>query len=234
VTLVPVSRASLRQGAAKRSGRGDSRAWLLVRLGSDWRNAVTSVGIDRGVGVGLVIAAGFVTPLLPSGCPRWIPGRGAGRSTACCCSPGALGLLFAPTACRSWAQRPMILSVGLPCPCIHHRGPFGRWDARRACRCPSRTQQSCSPSAWALVPISISGWGLRELAVISLLGHRGIGVREGRGFGHRLNDDLRLFDQVVVYAARQAGGSDHGGPNASQADRSFSAPRDDRHDATAA
>src|SRR5262244_4638082 len=28
------------------------RAWLLVRLGSNWRTAVTSVVIDRGVGVG--------------------------------------------------------------------------------------------------------------------------------------------------------------------------------------
>ena len=28
------------------------RAWLLVRLGCDWRSAVTSVVIDRGVGVG--------------------------------------------------------------------------------------------------------------------------------------------------------------------------------------
>ena len=27
------------------------RAWLLVRLGSNWRTAVTSLGIDRGVGV---------------------------------------------------------------------------------------------------------------------------------------------------------------------------------------
>ena len=35
------------------------RAWLLVRLGCDWRNAVTSVVIDRGVGVGLLIALGI-------------------------------------------------------------------------------------------------------------------------------------------------------------------------------
>ena len=41
------------------------RAWLLVRLGCDWRNAVTSVVIDRGVGVGLLIALGFVILLLP-------------------------------------------------------------------------------------------------------------------------------------------------------------------------
>jgi hypothetical protein len=43
------------------------RAWLLVRLGSDWRNAGTSVVIDRGVGVGLLIALGFAILLLPSG-----------------------------------------------------------------------------------------------------------------------------------------------------------------------
>ena len=40
------------------------RAWLLVRTGSDWRTAVSSVVIDRGVGAGLVIAAGFVILLL--------------------------------------------------------------------------------------------------------------------------------------------------------------------------
>src|SRR5262244_1471082 len=43
------------------------RAWLLVRLGSNWRTAVTSVVIDRGVGVGLLIVLGFVILLLPSG-----------------------------------------------------------------------------------------------------------------------------------------------------------------------
>ena len=43
------------------------RAWLLVRLGCDWRSAVTSVVIDRGVGVGLLIAIGFaILLLLPS------------------------------------------------------------------------------------------------------------------------------------------------------------------------
>jgi hypothetical protein len=40
------------------------RAWLLVRLGCDWRSAVTSVVIDRGVGVGLLIAIGFGILLL--------------------------------------------------------------------------------------------------------------------------------------------------------------------------
>ena len=43
------------------------RAWLLVRRGADWRHALTSVVIDRGVGVGLAIALGFVVLVLPSG-----------------------------------------------------------------------------------------------------------------------------------------------------------------------
>ena len=32
------------------------RAWLLVRLGGTWRYSVTSLVIDRGVGVGLLVA----------------------------------------------------------------------------------------------------------------------------------------------------------------------------------
>ena len=31
----------------------------------------------------------------------------------------------------------------------------------------------------ALVPISIGGWGLREVAVISLLGNHGVAARKG-------------------------------------------------------
>ncbi len=42
------------------------RAWLLVRRGCAWRSAIASVLIDRGVGVGLLIAFGFVVLLLPS------------------------------------------------------------------------------------------------------------------------------------------------------------------------
>src|SRR5262245_56893768 len=40
------------------------RVWLLTRLGGGWRNAITSVVIDRTVGVGLLIAFGFGILLL--------------------------------------------------------------------------------------------------------------------------------------------------------------------------
>src|SRR5205823_1296426 len=43
------------------------RAWLLVRSGCGWRNAVMSVVIDRGVGAIVLLAIGFLALLLPSG-----------------------------------------------------------------------------------------------------------------------------------------------------------------------
>src|SRR6478609_8068305 len=74
------------------------RAWLLVRLGCDWRSAVTSVVIDRGVGVGLLIAIGFaILLLLPSG----LSGFGGYREIllflyGAMLVAAAFGLLFAP------------------------------------------------------------------------------------------------------------------------------------------
>ena len=67
------------------------RAWLLVRRGCDWRNAVMSVVIDRGVGAGLLIALGFVILLLPSASSRSADiARWCSSRTARCCSPPRL------------------------------------------------------------------------------------------------------------------------------------------------
>jgi hypothetical protein len=73
------------------------RAWLLVRLGSSWHNALTSAVIDRGAGVGLMIALGFVVLLLPSG----LTALGGYRDVVlvmygALILAGALGLLVAP------------------------------------------------------------------------------------------------------------------------------------------
>jgi glycosyltransferase 2 family protein len=174
------------------------RAWLLVRLGSDWRNAVTSVVIDRGVGAGLLMAAGFVVLLLPSG----LTALGGYRAAVLVVYgvlllAGALGLLSAPrivVPLSRWRYSrwfaalavdaravllgpngPMILGIGF---LVHALTIVVIWSLGRA-------QGLLLPVAdaavlftvmvgVALVPISISGWGLRELAVISLLGHHGI------------------------------------------------------------
>jgi hypothetical protein len=178
------------------------RAWLLVRLGSNWRNAVTSVVIDRGVGVGLLIALGFAILLLPSG----LTALGGYRDVVLVVYGalilfGALGLVLAskiaPPLARwrysRWfatlaadahrvllgSKAPVILGVGC---LVHALTIVVIWSVGRA-------QGLVLPVAdvavlftvmvgVALVPISIGGWGLRELAVISLLANHGIAAEK--------------------------------------------------------
>jgi hypothetical protein len=69
----------------------------MVRLGSDWRNAVTSAVIDRGIGVGLLIAIGFVILLLPSSLTALVGYRdGVLVVYGALLLAGALGLVLAP------------------------------------------------------------------------------------------------------------------------------------------
>ena len=175
------------------------RAWLLVRLGCDWRSAVTSVVIDRGVGVGLLIAIGFgILLLLPSG----LTALGGYREVVlviygAMLLAAALGLVLAPTV-APWLSRwqfsrwlatlavdarrvllgpygPMILGIGC---LVHVLTIVVIWSLGRA----QGLLLPVSDAAIlftvmisvALVPISIGGWGLREVAVISLLGNYGV------------------------------------------------------------
>ena len=146
------------------------RAWLLVRLGCDWRSAVTSVVIDRGVGVGLLIAIGFVILLL---LPSSLTALGGYREMVLVVYGGlllaaAFGLLFAPRIApwlsrwrySRWfatlavdARRVLLGPHGpddsghrMPRPRPHHRRHLVAWTARRAFCCRSRTRRSCSPS----------------------------------------------------------------------------------------
>src|SRR5438445_3633582 len=111
------------------------RAWLLVRLGSDWRDAVTSAVIDRGVGVGLVIALGFVILLLPSG----LTALGKYRDVVLVVDgalilAGVLGLLLAPKIVPPLA-----------------RWRYSRWFATLAAERPShssRIEGARNPDHW--------------------------------------------------------------------------------------
>jgi glycosyltransferase 2 family protein len=174
------------------------RAWLLVRLGSNWRKAVTSAVIDRGVGLALLVVFGFVILLLPSG----LTALGGYRDLVLVAYgalilAGMLGLLLAtkivPLLGRwrysRWvailavdvhrvllgSKAPAILSIGC---LIHAITIVIVWSVGRA-------QGLALPFADAavlftimigvvIVPISIGGWGLRELAVISLLAGYGV------------------------------------------------------------
>src|SRR5262249_23154034 len=174
------------------------RAWLLVRLGSNWRTAVTSVVIDRGVGVGLLIVLGFVVLLLPSG----LTALGGYRDVVlvvygALIFAGALGLLLVPKIVpllarwrySRWfatlaadihrvllgSKGPAILSIGC---LIHAFTIIVVWLVGQAqglaLPLPDVVVLFIVVTGVVAVPISIGGWGLRELAVVSLLGTHGV------------------------------------------------------------
>jgi len=174
------------------------RAWLLVRLGSNWRTAVTSVVIDRGVGVGLLIVLGFVVLLLPSG----LTALGGYRDMVlimygALILAGALGLFFAPKIASPLARWRYSRWLATLAADVHRvlLGSKGPVVLSIACLIDAftivviwslgRAQGLALPLPDAMVlfavmtgalavPISIGGWGLRELAVVSLLGAHGI------------------------------------------------------------
>jgi len=174
------------------------RAWLLVRLGSNWRTAVTSVVIDRAVGVGLLIVLGFVVLLLPSGLTALSGYRDVVLIVyGALILVGALGLLLAPKIAAPLARWRYSRWFATLAADVHHvllgsRGPVILgigclieaftivvvWSLGRA-----QGLALPLPDAMVLfvvmvgvvaVPISIGGWGLRELAVVSLLGPHGV------------------------------------------------------------
>src|SRR5262249_9391422 len=174
------------------------RAWLLVRLGCDWRNSITSSVIDRGVGAGLLVVLGFVILLLPSG----LTALGGYRDVVLVgygtlILAGVLGLLLAPkmvSLLARWrysrwvatlaadAYRVflgpkglLILSIGC---LIHALTIVIVWSVGRAqglaLPLPDAAVLFTVMIGVVIVPISASGWGLRELAVVSLLATHGV------------------------------------------------------------
>ena len=174
------------------------RAWLLARLGSGWRNAVTSVVIDRGVGVGLMIALACGILLLPSALTALAGYRDVVLVVyGAMLMAGLIGLVLVPLlvpilerwrytreigAFAAAARRvligprsPAILAIaGL----VHALTILIVWSLGRA-------QGLALPVSDAavlftvmvgisIIPVSVGGWGLRELAVVSVLGDHGI------------------------------------------------------------
>jgi len=182
------------------------RAWLIVRLGCDWRNAVTSVALDRGIGVGLLIALGFVILLLPSS----LTALGGYRELVLTVYglllvAGAIVLMLLPRlipllerfAHLRWlaefaaSARRIVLGpkcpviLGLAC-LIHALTILCIWSVGRAqgltLPVPEAAVLFVVVLGVALVPISVNGWGLRELAVVALLGRHGIAPEQALVF----------------------------------------------------
>ena len=174
------------------------RAWMLARISRDWRKAVMSVVIDRGITVVLLIALGFAILLLPSGLTALGVYRGVVLvSYGGLLLAGAFGLLLAPRIAPLLARwrysgwlgalaldsrdvllgpkGPRILGIG----CLIHVLTIAViWSIGRAQGLVLPVTDAAVLFAVilgvTLVPISIGGWGLRELAVISLVGNHGI------------------------------------------------------------
>jgi uncharacterized membrane protein YbhN (UPF0104 family) len=187
------------------------RAWFAHRLGCDWRNAVSSVAIDRGVGLGLLLALGFAILLLQSE-PLGLSGyrEYALGLYGALLLVGMLVLLLiprlaawlAPWRVLRWlgyllgdARRvvigpsaPMIIVLGL---LVHGLTVVAVWSMGRALglmfSMADATILFTIMVGVTSVPISISGWGLRELAVVSLLGRHGVSAENALlfsvGFG---------------------------------------------------
>jgi hypothetical protein len=155
--------------------------------------------IDRAVGVGLLIMLGFGVLLLPSG----LTALGGYREVVLIAygallAAGLIGLLLAarlvPYLARwrysRWtatligdAERvlrgplcPVIVWLG----CLHHALTIVViWSVARAQGLALTVPDAAAlftimVGVLLLVPISVSGWGLRELATVSLLGSHGV------------------------------------------------------------
>jgi uncharacterized membrane protein YbhN (UPF0104 family) len=175
------------------------RIWLLTRLGRSWRLALLSVVIDRGVGLGTLCGIGFIVLLFPSA----LAALGGFRNTALAlfgtalAGAGAALILARPVATlldrhrlTRWparllrASHDVLLgstaalrivglallihaltigavallaqSLGLPLPVLDAAVLFVLMVGVSA------------------IPVSIGGWGLREVAVTTLLGAHGM------------------------------------------------------------
>jgi uncharacterized membrane protein YbhN (UPF0104 family) len=179
---------------------GDSmRVWLLKRLGRSWREGLISVLIDRGVGLGMLLAVTLCALLLPSGLAA-LGGYGAMVLAIIIALLAAgsliilLAPLFAPILAR-WQLTRWIGVFALASSDVLLRRSAGRtvlaiallvhgftiisiWSLGRA----QGFDLSLADAAVlfaiiggvALIPITVGGWGLRELAVTALLQPHGV------------------------------------------------------------
>jgi uncharacterized membrane protein YbhN (UPF0104 family) len=182
------------------------RAWLLVRRGGTWRYSVTSLVIDRSVGVGLLVAMCFVILLLPSVVTTLGGNREALLAVyGALLTAGLLGLLLAQRVARylaSWRYFRWTATLvhdagrvllGSRCPVIVGLGCLSHvlaivviWSVARAQGLPLPISDAAMlftiMVGVALVPISAGGWGLRELATVTLFGNHGLAPETALSF----------------------------------------------------
>jgi glycosyltransferase 2 family protein len=181
-------------------GAGDAvRAWLASRLGRDWRIGLISVFIDRGVGVATLFAYGFVILLLPSPLTAMEGFHNTALAAFAAILMGVfVGLAVVPwvtPVLARWRYSRWIGMVASACRDVLVTSRFGIvivvlafavhtltilcvWCVGRSFGMPLSLFDAAVLFVLilgvALIPISIGGWGLREAAVVTLLGHHGM------------------------------------------------------------
>jgi hypothetical protein len=174
------------------------RVWFLTHFGNDWRDATISVVIDRCVGIGLLLTFTLAILLLPSSFGAFDQDRGRVAillaviivlGLICLLLGAALSPLLTNWQYGRWIERffsgaraavfgsrsAAILGIG----CVIHLLTIAAvWSLGRA------QGLALSPSdaavlfavmiGVALVPFTVGGWGLRELAMVSLFGNYGL------------------------------------------------------------
>lgn len=187
---------------------GDAvRVWLLARLGRNWRQGVPSVLIDRGVGVLVLLTIGFITLLFPSA----LTALGGYRVLvieifAVVLVAVFIGLFLVPRVAPLLERFKLTRLLGRLARATHHvliEARVGIWIFAIAFAIHlltilsvwslGRAQGLALPIVDAallftlmvgisLIPITIGGWGLRELAVSALLQSHGISLEQALFF----------------------------------------------------
>jgi len=176
------------------------RVWIVSRFRYNLREAVSSIVLDRGVGVAVLVAYVIVILFLPSPLATLLGYRDIVLTIFCgVLGVGIIALLLTPVLApllQRWRftfwlgtfatdahrvllgrRAPLILAATCA---IHFSTIVTIWCLGRA------EGMSLPPFDWAvlfgvmvgvaLLPISIGSWGLRELAVVSLLGAHGVSL----------------------------------------------------------
>jgi uncharacterized membrane protein YbhN (UPF0104 family) len=178
------------------------RAWMLTRFGYTWRAGLTSVTIDRGTGVFALCVFAFIILLLPSGLTALASYRAfvvfifgmavVGGSVALLLAPRVVPLLqrwrysswigdFAADAHRVLLG-PQSARIFGTSALIHILTILVVWSVGEAEGLPLSVSD-CAVLfiimvGILLIPISIAGWGLREFAVVALLGAHGVSTEQ--------------------------------------------------------
>ena len=175
------------------------RIWMLTQIRSGWRMGLAGIVIDRAVGIGALLAIGFVTLLNASAFTT----LGGYRVTALAIfgvllvgGAGALlcAGLYAPLLARwrvtkwigeiSLASRQVLIEspaavsiVGIAF-IVHVLSIIGIWSIGQTFSMSLGLVEAATlftlMVAIGVVPVSVSGWGLREVAVTAFLNAHGV------------------------------------------------------------